>query len=334
MKRIIQLWGMVGIVCATSLQPLLAGIEPPVEPYIQRFQLTAIAEMERTGIPASIKLAQAILESDYGRSELAKKANNHFGIKCGGDWDGETYSKQDDERGKSCFRVYKNAEQSFVAHSNFLADPNKVDRYGFLFDIKSTDYKKWAKGLERAGYATSRTYAEDLIALIERMELNKYDLMRTDAVAAGNQNGNATVANKPANQGGKKPKDPFANVPDKEPVFAKGIFVKKNRSYIIAEPGDTPESIAERYGLSAPRLACDNEIARYQPFKGGQRVWLKEKTRRYSGRENSHRVQAGETLYDISQYYGVTTRRLRKINHLEKGAEPTVGARIYLKKQR
>mgnify|MGYP002624352882 CR=1 FL=1 len=149
--------------------------------YIEKYSDLAIQEMERAGIPASIKLAQGILESSAGKSFLARRANNHFGIKCGNDWDGKKVYKEDDDfddKGKlikSCFRSYRNVKASYIAHSEFLRDPRKVHRYGFLFRLEPTDYRRWATGLKRAGYATSATYDKKLIKLIEDYELYKFD---------------------------------------------------------------------------------------------------------------------------------------------------------------
>ncbi|MCB0375607.1 MAG: glucosaminidase domain-containing protein, partial [Sinomicrobium sp.] len=141
-----------------SLTPLSAQAPTPEHlKYIDEYKDIAIREMERAGIPASIKLAQGILESNAGQSDLARRANNHFGIKCGDNWNGRTLHKKDDDydaTGKlieSCFRVYRNAEASFVAHSEFLRDPKKTYRYGFLFQLDPTDYERWAYGLKKAG---------------------------------------------------------------------------------------------------------------------------------------------------------------------------------------
>ena len=162
--------------------PLLAPAQMEVQQaYIDRFKEIAVQEMDRAGIPASIKLAQALLESNAGQSDLAQRANNHFGIKCGADWDGKKYFKVDDdfdEFGKpteSCFRGYKRPEESFIAHSEFLRDPRKEWRYGFLFQLDPLDYKNWASGLKKSGYATSATYDTKLIAIIERYQLFQYD---------------------------------------------------------------------------------------------------------------------------------------------------------------
>jgi len=148
--------------------------------YVDLYAAVAINEMNRTGIPASIKLAQAILESDAGRSALAVEARNHFGIKCGNTWEGPTYYKKDDDRKKgkliaSCFRSYQDPMQSFLDHSAFLLDPKKNHRYGKLFTYASDDYKKWAKGLQKAGYATNKKYADRLISVIEKYQLYYYD---------------------------------------------------------------------------------------------------------------------------------------------------------------
>ena len=158
-----------------------AVAQDPIEVYIDQYKDIAIQEMDRTGIPASIKLAQAILESDAGRSNLATKAKNHFGIKCGYDWKGPTFKKKDDDRDrrgkliKSCFRSYKDPRSSFIDHSEFLLDPNKEHRYGPLFEIPKKQYKKWAKGLKKSGYATNPKYDKLLIDLIERYALYKFD---------------------------------------------------------------------------------------------------------------------------------------------------------------
>src|SRR5688500_8307242 len=148
--------------------------------YIELYKDIAVSEMMRTGIPASIKLAQAIHESACGKSDLACKANNHFGIKCGNDWNGKKYNQEDDdykdgELVKSCFREFRTVYDSYIAHSDFLTDPAKSKRYGFLFELDQTDYKGWARGLAKAGYATDPQYANKIIDLIEKYELYQYD---------------------------------------------------------------------------------------------------------------------------------------------------------------
>ncbi len=175
--------------------------------YVDRFKGIAIREMERTGVPASIKLAQGLLESDAGRSTLANQANNHFGVKCHSEWQGERYYKEDDDYDpvtkeliKSCFRVYKNADESFMAHSEFLRDPRKVNRYGWLFQLPKTDYSAWAHGLEKSGYATATDYSEKLIKIIEDFQLAQFDGYTSAEIPLAGTNKPATnnTNNRPA----------------------------------------------------------------------------------------------------------------------------------------
>jgi len=149
------------------------------EAYINQYKDIAVSEMHRSGIPASIKLAQGLLESDWGRSNLATEANNHFGIKCGNSWTGGSFFKEDDDYqdGKlisSCFRKYGDAAQSYVDHTTFLSKPRYVD----LFELDPKDYKSWAKGLRKAGYATDKKYPQKLITIIEKYDLAKFDSMQ------------------------------------------------------------------------------------------------------------------------------------------------------------
>ena len=206
--------------------------------YVDRFKGIAIREMERTGVPASIKLAQGMLESDAGRSTLANQANNHFGVKCHSDWQGQRYYKEDDDYDpvtkellKSCFRVYKNADESFVEHSEFLRDPRKVTRYGWLFQLPKTDYVAWANGLEKSGYATASDYSEKLVKLIEDYQLSQFDTYTSGEIPmagtkpSGNNNrptdnfpvsGNAPYT--PPSTGGNKPTY-GSNDPNQLPYF-------------------------------------------------------------------------------------------------------------------
>ena len=165
-----------------GILPSLRGQEI-VDAYIESFQYIAVSEMERTGIPASVKLAQGLLESNWGRSELAQFAHNHFGIKCSNNWTGGEYYKVDDDKDEngqlreSCFRVFESDDASYMAHSEFLM-VNK--RYSFLFDYSSTDYKSWAKGLRKAGYATDPAYPSKIIGVIKKYDLSRFDYMASD----------------------------------------------------------------------------------------------------------------------------------------------------------
>lgn len=179
-----------------------AATPPAKSEYADKYKGIAIAEMQRVGIPASIKLAQGILESSSGESELAKGANNHFGVKCGSNWNGKSYKKKDDEfdakgeKVESCFRKYTNPEESFYDHSEFLRDPRKYYRYGFLFGLDKRDYRAWANGLESAGYATEKGYGKKLIDLIERYKLYQYDDPEIQAMHSGSMNDGAVTGKK------------------------------------------------------------------------------------------------------------------------------------------
>jgi len=278
--------------------------------YINKYKNIAIKEMERTGIPASIKLAQGLLESGAGESTLAKKANNHFGIKCHSTWTGKTYYLEDDDFDnngnliKSCFRVYKNANSSYIAHSEFLRDPKKRYRYGFLFNLDPTDYEAWAKGLKKAGYATSPTYAEKLIRIIETYELYRYDTViitdeNTPVVIDGNRD------------------------------------IRKNNDvkYIVAKAGELVDDIARRADISTKRVIKYNEKINSgkQSLKENTYVYLQCKRKNYRGKKKWHIVKAGETLFSLSQQYGIRLKNLYKRNRLSEGQEPAVGESIKLR---
>ncbi|WP_442794346.1 glucosaminidase domain-containing protein [Pelobium manganitolerans] len=228
-----------------------------VASYIERFKTIAVKEMNQYGIPASITLAQAILESGTGKSDLAKYANNHFGIKCTSDWKGKGYYKDDDQK-DDCFRVYKNPEESFRDHSEFL----KRKRYAFLFELDKNDYKGWAVGLKQAGYATNPRYPELLISLIERYGLDRYDrpegkyekIQREDKVLADI---NKNIPNEAKKD---RPKDVA-------PIIA-------GDNYIVQQ-GDTLYNISKRFGLTVDELKALNDMTG-NTIKIGQALKVKK----------------------------------------------------------
>ncbi len=279
--------------------------------YIERFKDIAISEADRAGVPASIKLGQGILESNAGQSTLALRAKNHFGIKCHNGWPGKTYFIEDDdvdENGKiikSCFRVYKNADASYIAHSEFLRDPNKRYRYGFLFDLPATDYRAWAYGLKRAGYATSATYAEKLIRVIETYELYRFDNMTMVDL----QHGNVFVANGYM----------ATNINQVKVTFSK--------------IGDTPNKIANRTGVSLNRILKYNErlTTGGQDIKPETRVYLQRKRSSFRGKKKWHYVKEGESMFEISQVYGLRLDKLYKKNRLKEGTQAAIGERLKIR---
>lgn len=281
--------------------------------YIEKYKKIAIQEMERAGIPASIKLAQALLESGAGKSDLAKRANNHFGIKCGKYWEGKGYYKKDDDyndRGeliKSCFRVYKNPEASFIAHSEFLLDPSKHERYGFLFDYKITDYKAWAKGLRRAGYATSKSYSRKLIDIIERYKLNEYDEMDSREIRDLSERD--------------------------EPITVQPIAILRinDVKYVESKADETVEALAERAEVTVREIKKYNENLNKDDLEAGTRVYIQPKRKSYRGKKKTHTVKEGETMFSISQLYAVKLESLYKRNRMKEGLEPAVGESIKLR---
>lgn len=294
--------------------------------YIERFKETAIKEMERAGVPASIKLAQGLLESGGGTSTLAVKANNHFGIKCGSKWTGKTHYRKDDDRDpvtgkiiKSCFRKYRNANASYVAHSEFLRDNR---RYEFLFYLDPRDYKRWAYGLKRAGYATSATYAEKLINMIESYNLNQYDYYSSTDLITGTTPPTSTEPPSTSPTGTEQPTGPLG-----------GIFLNNDVKMVLAKAGQTPAQIAHLTNTSVNRILSYNEgISNVsQKLKPNERVYLQKKRRSYRERKKYHYVKSGETMYQIAQLYGVRLKRLYKRNRLAYGAEPAEGQKIKLR---
>lgn len=280
--------------------------------YIEQYKSIAIQEMERAGVPASIKLAQAILESDFGRSDLARRANNHFGIKCGVNWDGREFYKEDDDYDdngklvKSCFRVYRSPEASFIAHSEFLRDPAKDFRYGFLFRLDPTDYRSWANGLKRAGYATAANYHERLINLIETYKLHEYDRLGQAPIV------DVTVPNQPG-----------------APAFGYNNDVR----FVLSANNETVSTISRRTDVSLGQLIKYNEQLNdgEQRLAEGTMVYLQPKRNAFRGRAESHLVKEGETMFDISQTYGIKLAKLLQRNRMEKGMEPAVGQNIKLR---
>ncbi len=264
--------------------------------YIEQWKEVAIEQMRTHRIPASITLAQGILESGDGNSRLAREANNHFGIKCH-DWQGKKVYHDDDARNE-CFRKYNSARESFHDHSVFLKRP----RYTFLFELDIMDYQAWAKGLKQAGYATNPKYPELLIRIIEENNLTVYD-----AQAMGNM---------PRNKKGNQAASRTSNSKDEDIVIAIGkssnIKVSDNNiKYILTEEAETPESIARKLNMGPWQIRKYNDFEKNEALPKGARVYLQPK-RNKSSQNERHIVQDGERLQDISQKYGVKQNKLLK----------------------
>jgi len=337
--------------------------------YITKYSALAVSEMRRTGIPASITLAQGMLESNYGRSTLATEANNHFGIKCHNDWRGEKIYYDDNHRGE-CFRSYPTAEESYRDHSDFLTTGS---RYKDLFRLNSTDYKGWAHGLKKAGYATDPKYASLLISKIDAYGLHLFDTGsatpvtgQTPATSVQKQTTaqqTATNVQKTADSTQitpvqkttdpvQKTADPVQKTTDPvqktaDPVQTQpeiqapikvislntGRKVKENNGvqYIIAVEGDTYKSIAEEYQLLVMEVIRYNDLPPDAPLKPGQLIYLQPKRSKAAEGNSIHIVKAGETMHILSQKYAVKLSALYKMNVMDEGTECIPGQKVRLR---
>lgn len=297
--------------------------------YIDRYSVIAMSEMRRTGVPASITLAQGIIESGNGKSRLAVEGNNHFGIKCHNDWTGPTIRHHDDRRNE-CFRKYQSAEESFRDHSDFLRN---TPRYRFLFDLDPTDYKGWAKGLKRAGYATNPDYAGMIIRKIEEYGLYEFDRL----VISGNSKKPDEIL-----RNGKEADQPAVTVneydrmkSEREITDADDRVKENNRiKYIIVNEGDTKASIEKEHNLLRWELSRYNELPEDFEVTPGQILYLQPKRSKAEFGKEYHVVAEGETMYSISQLYGIKVEKLYIMNRMDKGTEPAAGTKLWLRRVR
>lgn len=291
-----------------SIVPLHSAAQATLyERYISKYADMAVDQMERYGVPASITLAQGLLESAAGTSRLATKGNNHFGIKCGGTWKGP-YMLMTDDAPNEKFRVYKNASESYEDHSKFLRYGR---RYAFLFDLKRTDYKGWARGLKKAGYATSPTYASSLIEIIE-----KYDLASLDK-ARRRQRHEQSEQQKLQDRAGTQHQVRKCN----------------GQYYIVAQAGDTYESIARAMKTKEKKLRQYNDVDERYTLRAGDVVYLGKKAKRADSglSQKYHIMENGESLYSISQRYGIRLTSLCKMNPISANYHFSVGDKIRIR---
>lgn len=270
------------------------------EAYIKKYCNIAMREMNDYGIPASITLAQGILESAAGTSRLAVQANNHFGIKCHNDWSGEKIY-HDDDKNNECFRKYDRAEESFIDHSQFLKDRS---RYSFLFELDKTDYKAWAKGLKQAGYATDPNYPKRLIELIERYDLHKYDKQSYTS------------------------KEENVATPVKQQVTKNESGLK----HIYVQNGESYYTIAKKYNILFGLIYKYNDVDRKtrQPEEGSI-IYLQKKKKKITWGDGVHVVEKGESMHDISQKYGIRLHSLYDLNNMSYESKPEVGQLLKLR---
>ena len=266
--------------------------------YVNKYSNLAVKHKDKYKIPASITLAQGLLESGAGLSELARASNNHFGIKCHSDWRGERVYRRDDGP-NDCFRKYKNAEESFDDHSEFLL---KYPRYSILFTYNIRDYTAWAKGLQNCGYATDKGYANKLIRLIEDYELYKYDALKSSSNSKAD----------------KKDKN-------KKPVLLRDVYKTFNLIYIIAKDGDSFGRIADETGFKVKDLIKFNEVPEDFPLRRGDIVYLQKKKSKADKPHFEYLVKVGESMHSISQIYGIQVKNLYKMNKKDLEYIPTEG---------
>ncbi|NAW50153.1 LysM peptidoglycan-binding domain-containing protein [Elizabethkingia argentiflava] len=315
------------------------------EQYIQKFAPYAVEEMELYRIPASITLAQGLLETSGGQSRLAQEGNNHFGIKCKETWTGKTMTHTDDAPNE-CFRVYDSPRESYRDHSLFLTTRR---HYNPLFLLDMQDYRGWAYGLKTSGYATSRSYAPALINKIEKYRLYEFDTvsseevyatllnmypdLRNDAVfmaqvSQNKKNRDIPVQTPVYSESTKKPEPVKVMMPQ---AILSNILVKNhpNRGlkFIVIPARIDLFYIAQKYGVSVSRLMRYNELEKTQLQKN-QIIFLEAKNR--SGNQKFYHAKAGETMYDISQKFAIKLKKLYRKNRMNMGAQPVAGQLIYL----
>ena len=275
--------------------------------YIKQYAPIAVEQMRLHKIPASITLAQGLLESGAGQSVLARKSNNHFGIKCHNNWRGGQVYHDDDARGE-CFRAYRNVRDSYEDHSKFLTSGA---RYAFLFKLKITDYKGWAKVLKKAGYATDPSYANRLITIIEDYELYKYD--------------NEGLGRREARKWEKEIK--------KKPWLLKPhqVYIANGLAYVVARDGDSFELLGGEFDISWKKLVDYNDLHREYTLEAGDIIYLKKKNKKAQKPYTVHIVRDGDSMHSISQKYGIRLKNLYKMNRKDGEYVPEVGDRLRLR---
>jgi LysM repeat protein len=314
--------------CSVNRQVVSSrGPEPTAKDYINSYKDLAIREMKRTGVPASITLAQGMIESDFGRSRLAREANNHFGIKCHDDWRGATIRHNDDRRNE-CFRKYQKPEESFYDHSDFLKSES---RYNFLFDLDPIEYKAWARGLKKAGYATNPDYANMLIKKIEENNLWHYDQGLSEA-SIPRQTTVVPEDTLPV-QSMETKKKPGSSVNNSFSVPARVPRELENNRirYLIVKDGDTKEKLEKEFQLLNWELARYNELAKDFELVPGQILYLQPKRDKAEPGKDFYICAEGDTMYLISQRFGVKLRNLYEMNRMEQGSQPEIGRKLWLR---
>jgi LysM repeat protein len=297
------------------------------EDYINIYKDIAISEMKRTGIPASITLAQGMIESDYGRSTLARTANNHFGIKCHNGWTGPTVTHHDDKKNE-CFRKYKSVKESFDDHSDFLKNGS---RYKSLFENRSDDYVAWAKGLKKAGYATNPDYANMLIRSIEANNLYYFDKGNKSVEKSSIKEVSTVVPDSAERELKQAPASPASSGGGSVYALPPRIMENNRIQYIIVKDGDTRAKLEKEFGLLKWELPRYNDLESDFSPVAGQLLYIQPKKDKAEAGNEYHTVTEGETMHFIAQKYGIKLKSLHEMNSIENGSEPEEGRKLLLR---
>lgn len=321
-------------------------LDPVVIDYINKYKELAISEMQRTGIPASIKLAQGIHETSAGTSDLVKRSNNHFGLKCKSEWRGLTV-KHTDDAPNECFRKYEDSKDSYRDQSDYL---KKTVRYASLFDLDPTDYKGWAYGLKKAGYATNPKYSQVIIKLIEDYDLQDYTMIALGKLKDGQETlaqNDSKKENKTADKmedkknmvkpeekpaavyAAKEEKAPAVVVEEAKPNYPEGEFKINETKVVYARKGTSYLSIAEKYAIPLARVFEFNEMRVQESVDKDRLIYIMRK--RKTGLNEQHIVKPGETLADIAQSEALRLESLLEYNYLQSNMQPAVGSVLYLR---
>lgn len=309
MKKLVTVFLMMSFALATEAQRM------SVEEYIEKFKDIAMSEMKRSGVPAAITLAQGILESENGNGDLVKRSNNHFGIKCKSTWVGETVNHDDDAEAE-CFRAYTNAEESYRDHSDFLR-VNK--RYASLFSLDASDYKGWARGLKRAGYATNPRYPELLIKQVEQYNLQQYTLL-----ALGKGLASDSLSVDIAASSAEVPSGPN----QANPLQKTYVTSVNNTKCVFAPKGSSLLALATGHNINLHKLMEFNDLAQDGILGKDQYIYLQKKQK--TGSKEYHIVQPGETLYDVAQNNGIQLQYLKQYNELNNDMVLVENVKLFL----
>jgi LysM repeat protein len=311
-------------VCLMGLVKILPAQNPDlINNYINTYKFLAIAEMQRSGVPAAIILAQGIHETQAGTSDLVINSNNHFGIKCKSGWAGQVVYHDDDARGE-CFRSYASAADSYRDHSDYLS---QTPRYAFLFKLNPEDYESWAYGLKKAGYATNLRYSQILIKLIRDYHLENYSLIALGKQPAGEDREDVL---------GKQPvlstlpgfNDSVLQNPNPATAYPEGPFSINAAKVIYVKAGVSLLSLSSQYAIPLAHLLEFNDMKEEDVLINDQLIFLQRK--RKTGDSPFHIVQPGESMYSICQTEGIRYENILEYNRLKPGEEPAPGEKVYL----